>query len=144
MNVHTRLLVDDYVGCFRFYHDVLELEPTFGNEETNYADFRAGDGAFALFLRAEMEAAVGDPPELRAGVERDRVVLVFGVPDLERTAATLAEKGVVFATPIVEHPEWGIRTLHLRDPDGNLVELNVPLHGSETPVDPHGVQGDAG
>lgn len=24
-------------------------------------------------------------------------------------------------------PDWGIRTAHLRDPDGNLIEINQPL-----------------
>jgi catechol 2,3-dioxygenase-like lactoylglutathione lyase family enzyme len=144
MHVHVRVLVDDFTGCVRFYRDVLGLELVFGDEEGGYADFRAGDGSFALFLRAEMEAAVGDPPELTEGIDRDRVVVVLGVENLEETVETLTLKGANFTTQIVDHPEWGIRTAHLRDPDGNLVELNTPLPGDVPPVDQHGVQGDAG
>lgn len=29
----------------------------------------------------------------------------------------------------VRGPDWGIRTAHLRDPDGHLIELDAPLAG---------------
>jgi lactoylglutathione lyase len=33
---HVRLLVDDYDACFRFYRDMLGLEPTFGDEASHW------------------------------------------------------------------------------------------------------------
>jgi lactoylglutathione lyase len=148
MNVHTRLLVDDYEGCFRFYRDVLGLEVSFGDENSGYADFAAGDSSFSLFIRAAMEEVVGVLPDLAPGVERDRVVLVVGVDDLEATVLRLERKGANFALGIQSRPDWGIRTAHLRDPDGNLVELNVQLPHEQWSDDlreeAHGVEGDAG
>lgn len=148
MNVHARLLVDDYEGCFRFYHEVLGLTVTWGDETSGYADFSAGEGSFSLFVRAEMEMAVSAPPELTGGLERDRVVVVLGVPDLDGTVEGLRKRGVNFLTDVADQPGWGIRVAHLRDPDGNLVELNAPLgaapSGGGTALDAHGVQGDAG
>jgi catechol-2,3-dioxygenase len=29
------------------------------------------------------------------------------------------------------HPEWGIRTAYLRDPDGNLIEINSQIPHEE-------------
>jgi catechol 2,3-dioxygenase-like lactoylglutathione lyase family enzyme len=31
----------------------------------------------------------------------------------------------------MDRPEWGIRTAHFRDPDGNLIEINQPLKETE-------------
>ena len=45
MDVHMRLLVDDYTGCFRFYRDVMGFGVTFGDETSNYADFSVGAGS---------------------------------------------------------------------------------------------------
>jgi hypothetical protein len=28
---------------------------------------------------------------------------------------------------IVDRPDWGIRFVHLRDPAGNLIEVNCPI-----------------
>ena len=148
MNVHTRLLVDDYEGCFRFYRDVLGLQVSFGDEHSGYADFTVGDSSFSLFVRVAMEEVIGAPPELTGGVERDRVVLVLGVDDLEATVSGLERKGANFVLGIESRPDWGIRTAHLRDPDGNLVELNVQLPQDQWSDDlrqeAHGVEGDAG
>jgi lactoylglutathione lyase len=148
MNMHMRLLVDDYEGCFRFYRDVMGLDVTFGDETSGYADFALGATSFSLFLRSEMEQSVGALQGVTAEAERDRVVLVFGVTDLDACVRQLQSRGARIAVPMTEHPEWGIRTAHLRDPDGNLIELNVPFAGeamSAAPaVEAHGVQGDAG
>jgi hypothetical protein len=36
---YTRLRVPNFAACFRFDHDVLALVPTFGDEQSTYADF---------------------------------------------------------------------------------------------------------
>jgi hypothetical protein len=36
---YVRLLVDDYGGAFRFWRDAARLEPTFGDEQSGYADY---------------------------------------------------------------------------------------------------------
>ena len=47
----------------------------------------------------------------------------FAVPSLQ----TLLAKGVTVLVPPTDHPDWGIRTVHFRDPDGNLIEVNQNL-----------------
>jgi hypothetical protein len=39
----------------------------------------------------------------------------------------LKARGAQFVADLTDRPDWGIRTAHLRDPDGNLIELNSPL-----------------
>jgi len=122
---YTRLLVRDFAACFRFYRDVVGLEPAFGTEEDTYADFRTGATGISLFDAAEMGAAVGAPaPPAEPGA--DACCLVFGVDDVDAAwTAMTAAGGHAVAGP-TDHPDWGIRTAHLRDPDGLLLELNSP------------------
>jgi len=56
---------------------------------------------------------------------------LFEVPNVDRASQELKTKGVVFETEPMDRPEWGIRTAHFRDPDGNLIEINQPLKETE-------------
>jgi len=126
-SVHARLLVADYGACFRFYAQVLGLTATFGNEESGYADFRAGEAGFALFDAREMAAAVGAGKAAVEPSSRERVSLVFAVANVDAACEELQARGAPLAAPPTDHAEWGIRTAHFRDPDGNLVEINQAL-----------------
>ncbi len=114
----TRLLVGDYVRCFAFYRDVLGLEPTFGDESSGYASFRAGEAAFAIFDRREQEEVV----ELRP--VGDNAILAFGVGDVDTFAARLDDH---LASAPRDRPDWGLRVAYIRDPDGNLLELHQQI-----------------
>jgi len=115
---HVRLLVDDFTACFRFYRDVLGLEPTWGNETDGYADFRAGDATIAIIQREGQAEVV----ELRpAG---DGSMVVINVDSVDETAARLGEHLVGGPQ---SRPDWGIRFAHLRDPAGTLIEINEPI-----------------
>jgi catechol 2,3-dioxygenase-like lactoylglutathione lyase family enzyme len=35
----------------------------------------------------------------------------------------LKEKNAIIVTQPMDRPEWGLRTAHFRDPDGNLIEI---------------------
>jgi len=123
---HTRLLVDDYAACFTFYRDVLGFEPVFGDVDSGYADFDTGETTLAVFERTAMVAALGEaaasPPT------GDRVALVIGVESVDAAAEALTD-AATFVTEPHDRPEWGVRVVHCRDPDGTLIELNEPLDG---------------
>lgn len=124
---YTRLLVTNFAACFRFYRDVLGLPVSFGAEHDTYASFSTGDVNLSLFDRQEMSAALGTtdlPPTASA---QDTICLVFAVADVDAACARLQALGITPAVPPTDHPDWGIRTAHLRDPDGNLIEINQPL-----------------
>lgn len=117
----TRLLVDDMAACVRFYRDILGLKLLTGGEADGYSAFWLRDDVeLALFSRAAMAEALGGTPAPLGG---DVVLLNFMVDDVEAVAARLAEQGVALAGPVTDRPDWGLRTIHLRDPQGVLVEI---------------------
>ena len=122
---NTRLLVKDYKTTFIFYRDALGLTPASGSEDDVYAEFQADGGLLALFQSDLMDAVVGASPSSPDG--RDRAVLVFEVSQVDETVGQLQSKGVSFLTLPEDRAEWGIRTAHLRDPEGNLIEVYSPL-----------------
>lgn len=124
---YTRLLVADFPACFRFYREVIGLSPHLGRETDTYAEFETGFTRIALFDRAQMSTAVGTSA-LPAQVEaQDAVCLVFGVDDVDAVQRRLEAAGVPIVVGATDRAEWEVRTLHVRDPDGRLVELNAPL-----------------
>jgi catechol 2,3-dioxygenase-like lactoylglutathione lyase family enzyme len=116
----TRLLVDDFPSCFRFYRDVLGLEAGFGDESSGYASFSTEGGTLALFERGKQSEVV----TLRS--PGDSALVVLEVDDADAEAGRLGEH--VVGGP-VSRPDWGGRVVYLRDPDGNLVELfqTIPM-----------------
>ncbi len=58
---------------------------------------------------------------------QDRFCLVIEVENVDETHAQLVEKGVEFVVGPKDMKQWGIRTAHLRDPDGTLIELASSL-----------------
>jgi len=131
---YIRLLVSDFPASFRFYRDVMGFEVAWGEENDGYADFRAGEGTnLALFDRTEMSEAIGTSnlPVSAPGPVQDQVMLIFGVEDVDEVLGRLRRQGVQFVADPQDHPDWGIRTAHFRDPYGNLIEINSPIPHSE-------------
>ena len=120
---YIRLLTDNYRACFRFYRDVMGFEITWGDEEGAYAEFRASDGVSVALNRPEVMAGLVD----EASCSEDNAVLIFAVEDLAASVQTLKQRGAKFVAEVQDRPSWGVRTAHLRDPAGNLLELNTPL-----------------
>lgn len=125
---YVRLLVTRFDECLRFYRDVMGFPVTWGEEGGRYADLDAGDGiTLALFARDAMAEAVGAsglPAEARS---QDRVALVFGADDLDSLTQRLQGWEVTLVNQPQNRPEWGIRVVHFRDPDANLIEVNSEL-----------------
>lgn len=124
---HVRLLVSDFAECYRFYKQTLELPLMNGAESDVYAEFRAGSVVLGLFDRALMAGVVGAAGGPAEASAQDRVALCFNVDDVDATASWLKSRGVPLTTEPADRPDWGIRTAHLRAPDGTLLELNSPL-----------------
>lgn len=125
---HLRLLVTDFDACFRFYRDIMGFKVLWGAEGERYADFEAGPGiTLALFDRVEMAAAVGTGGGSVGPEGPDRVVLVIRADGLAADVELLENLGATFFAGITDRPGWGIRTAHLRDPDGNVIEMYEDL-----------------
>jgi lactoylglutathione lyase len=113
---HVRLLVEDFAASHRFYGTTLGLSTTWP-DDGSYAEFDAGGVMIAIFPRTEMDGAVTLRPS------GDAAALVIEVDDVDAAFTAAVERGGEAAAEPTDHPEWGLRTAHVRDPDGNIVEL---------------------
>lgn len=116
---NVRLLTGDFAATFRFYADGLGLAVLFGTVEGPYAELAAGPASIGLLAREQM-------PGASAAAVGDQTVVVLHAEPLEAALAELRGRGLT-VDEARERREWGIRTAHLRDPDGRMVELFEPI-----------------
>lgn len=119
------LLVKDFGKTHDFYTEVMGLVPVWGDRGGPYASFAAAAGqepAFAIFLAENMAAYEGYG--LAAGEGGDKIQLVVPCADVDKTYEALKAKGVTFLGAPQTIEDWGMRCVVLRDPEGNLIELN--------------------
>lgn len=83
-----------------------------------------GEAQIAIFRRDGMREAI---PELPASVSNGSPVVVLGVASVDALYPRLTGRGVAFENTPHDYPGWTIRAVHLRDPDGTLIELFEPL-----------------
>ena len=126
---NVRLLVKDYTKCFKFYSEQLGLEPVWGDENSCYASFKVADGieGFALFVSDFMAPAVGNADKVQPSGCREKSMVSFEVENVDEAYQSLLAKGISFINKPTDMPDWGMRVVHLRDPEENLIELFTPL-----------------
>ena len=113
------LFVSDLDRAVGFYRDLIGIPLRF--HASAYAEFATGGASFALFPRTELPALIGlDAPADRVPWPQGEVA--FFVEDVDTEHARLQAADVSVLAPPTDRP-WGERTLHVADPDGNVVEL---------------------
>ncbi|MER5542891.1 VOC family protein [Streptomyces sp. NPDC001118] len=117
----VRLLVTDFAVCYRFYADVLGLKPQSGATEGPYEKFspHTGSAGIALQDRAMMAEILDELGESACG---HRSLVVLRVDDLDAYVAEIIGRGATMLrepAPMTDR----MRVAHLKDPEGNLVEL---------------------
>ncbi|MEU7133386.1 VOC family protein [Streptomyces sp. NPDC046261] len=124
--LHPRLLVNRFDEAFRFYDAtlpaVLGATRTAGSAEGPYASWDVGaEGVLALFDRAAMASSVG----LDGTAGGDGMMLVSRVADVDAAFARCVAHGATAVAAPADRPEWGpgLRTAHVRTPEGTLWEL---------------------
>ncbi|QFY06638.1 glyoxalase/bleomycin resistance/extradiol dioxygenase family protein [Nonomuraea phyllanthi] len=124
--LYPRLLVRDFPACAAFYQAV--LRELLGAEPVKvlpgYANWDiGGEAGLVLFARDRIAQAVGT--EGLPGAAQDAAMLVMKVDDVDEATACLARHGATVAAPPQDRPDWApnLRTAHVRDPEGNLIEL---------------------
>jgi catechol 2,3-dioxygenase-like lactoylglutathione lyase family enzyme len=124
---NVRLLVKDYKKCFEFYTEKLGFEAAF--DLGVYASFKVADGieGLAIFSSDLMAPVVGNADQTQPEGFREKSMISFEVACVDDTYKALTEKGVLFINQPTDVPDWGMRVVHLRDPEANLIELYTPL-----------------
>ena len=113
------LFVSDLDRAIGFYRDVIGVPLRFRAD--TYAEFATEGAKFALFPRSELPGLIGHyaPPDPAPWPQGE---FAFFVDDVDGEHARLQDAGVPVLAPPTDRP-WGERTLHVADPDGNVVEL---------------------
>lgn len=113
--VQPIVLTRDLDRLVRFYVGVAGAEPT---------DRQPAEGpAFYQGLRIG-DSDLGFVAEREAPAESGRVLLSIEVPDVDAALARVEELGGATQGPANDMP-WGQRVAHVRDPDGNAVNLTT-------------------
>jgi len=112
----TVLYADDVTAAHDFYRDVLELRPVGGDELA--AAFRLDAGGMLLIFAPEMSSRPGRGVPSHGATGAGHVA--FSVGGLDEWRERLRSSGV----EIEREVEWdGGRSLYVRDPAGNSIEL---------------------
>ena len=121
---YVRLLVQNFDACLRFYRDVMKFNIEMGQDGGIYASFHIGPNNEKLSIyKTDLMAQVVHTNHLSNPAGRDRALLSFLVASVNEETERLKALDIPFITEPQDHPEWGIRTAHFRDPDGNLLEI---------------------
>ncbi len=111
--------VESLMRSVAFYRDVVELKVRI--EGDGYIEFEMDNTKFALFERSKLPELIcregGNPPCGEVG---------FLIDDVDAEADRLKGLGVEILSGPVDRP-WHERTLHIADPDGNIIEFAQKL-----------------
>ncbi|MEO1693047.1 MAG: VOC family protein [Cyanobacteria bacterium J06631_6] len=118
----TRLLVSDFNACINFYQHILGFELVYQDQDGEEADLKMGETRLNLIKRESMSKIIGTE-DLDDENLTDNMALIFTTSDLDKTTQLLEEQKVKFISKPVYRPQWGIKTIYLRDPDQNLIGI---------------------
>jgi catechol 2,3-dioxygenase-like lactoylglutathione lyase family enzyme len=125
--VYTRLNVRDYAACKRFYQDVLGLKVSMVNDAQEYTEFDAGATKITILNRVRLKDYIDSTEKITYDPDDAKIILTFAVPNLDEAIAHLKSKGVSIVSRPSQFSEDGLPggaiSACVRDPDGNLIEL---------------------
>ncbi|OBG38936.1 ring-cleaving dioxygenase [Mycobacterium alsense] len=102
-----------------FYRDAIGLEVRI--EGDGYVEFAMDNTKFSLFERSKLPGLIG-----REGGNAPCGEIGFLIDDVDQQAERLQGLGVEILSGPVDRP-WRERTLHIADPDGNIIEFAQKL-----------------
>ncbi len=102
-----------------FYRDVIGLKVRI--EGDGYVEFEMENTKFSLFERSKLPGLIG-----RGGGRPPCGEIGFLIEDVAMEAERLKGLGVEILSGPVDRP-WRERTLHIADPDGNVIEFAQKL-----------------
>ena len=135
----TRLNVQNYTDCKLFYQNILGFKVSLADDVEEYAELDSGATKITILNRSRLKDCIdsilvprGSANETATYDRHDaKILLSFAVPDLDDAISHLKAKGVpIFSSPW-QFPQEGLTggllSACIRDPDGNLIELEQIL-----------------
>ncbi|MEU6959335.1 VOC family protein [Streptomyces chrestomyceticus] len=119
--VSLRVITDDVARLVAFYEDVTGVPAAWATPE--FAELVTPMGTLAI--AGSRTVALFGEGTARAAANHS-VITEFRVADVDAEHRRLASLGRTFVQEPTTMP-WGNRSLLLRDPDGNLVNLFTPV-----------------
>jgi lactoylglutathione lyase len=122
---HVILYVEDLERAVAFYQEVVGLARKLDGD--GYVEFLTDGTKFGLYERSRLPELIGR--DVEPGGPGGEVL--FLVDDVDAEAARLRSLRIAILSGPVDRP-WGQRTVHVLDPDGNVVEFAqvIPRAGS--------------
>jgi predicted enzyme related to lactoylglutathione lyase len=122
--VSIRIITADVNRLVSFYERITGGVAVWSNE--NFAELTIGTGKGAtLAIASERTVALFAPGSAEPGVNRS-VIIEFLVDDVDRFCVGVAAAAGEFVQEPTTMP-WGNRSLLLRDPDGNQINMFTPV-----------------
>ncbi|KGI77148.1 VOC family protein [Oleiagrimonas soli] len=120
--VSIRLITDDITCLVDFYAHVTGVSPTWYTED--FAELRMP--SCTLAIGSTRTLALFDDEDAARAADNRSAILEFRVEDVDAAFERLHDT----LRDVVQKPKtmpWGNRSLLVRDPDGNLVNLFAPV-----------------
>lgn len=105
---------EQFDAMLHFYRDILGLEAR--SMKPQFVNFAWGDFRLTISVHEHVHGTNPDP---------ERIMLNFGVEDIDAVHARLTAAGVPFTRAPSDEP-WGGRVATFHDPDGNTLQLLQP------------------
>lgn len=115
-----RVLAERFEDTVAFYRDVLGIP--IRADAGVYVAFDAGGFELGIYGRSAMADIVPSVPR-DPEANSDGMLINLEVDDLEVALAGLRAQRVDFENEAHDQTDWGMRVIHMRDPEGNLIEL---------------------
>ena len=124
---YIRLLTTNFRQMYDFYVEKLGMTPRFNEKNGPYEEFVNEGATLSLFDKQLMDQVLGKEETSKTTPKSaDTIAVIFSVPNVDDFYKQNKDK-INFVVKPVDRPDWRIRTVHARDPDGNLLEFNQPL-----------------
>jgi catechol 2,3-dioxygenase-like lactoylglutathione lyase family enzyme len=114
---HACVVTDDVPRLRDFYTMLLRAAPSRMHDD--YVEFTTSRGALSMYSWSKIDPYA--PGATRARSNRS-VMLEFEVDDVDAEFERLRSLPIEWVKPPSTQP-WGNRSIYLRDPEGNLVNL---------------------
>lgn len=119
----VRVITDDIKRLVQFYENVTGLSFTWYTED--FAELRTSSGTLAIGSTRTLALFGGS--DIASAASNKSVIIEFQVENVDDRYKSLTNLPDM---KVVQEPTtmpWGNRSLLLRDPDGNLVNLFTPM-----------------